>query len=253
MRLKGRVALITRAGEDIGAAVAKRFAKEGALVAVNESSLSTAERIAHIIKKEKGIAFPVKGDVCNRERVDSMIKQIIEKWDRIDILVNNITIRQDEPFLNMAFKTWKEIIEIHLDGCFNTTQSVARHMPTNHYGRIVNILADQNVDIISKNESANSMTANSGIKGMTYALAKELGRYGITVNCVIPEFIDTEMLRNSVRPEGLYREDLKKLSASLVPLGRLGRPEEVANLALFLASEEASFINGQVINVKGGP
>jgi 3-oxoacyl-[acyl-carrier protein] reductase len=209
MRLKGRVALITRAGEDIGAAVARRFAKEGALVAVYESSLSTAERIAHIIKKEKGIAFPVKGDVCDREEVDSMIKQIVEKWDRIDILINNIAIRQDEPFLNMAFKTWQEIIEIHLNGCFNTIQSVARHMPANQYGRIVNILADQNIDMISKNESANSMTANSGIKGMTYALAKELGRYGITVNCVIPEFIDTEMLRNSVRPEGLYREDLR--------------------------------------------
>ena len=126
-------------------------------------------------------------------------------------------------------------------------------MAKNRYGRIVTFSAERDVDIITRDERSNFLAANAAIEGMTQALAGELGKHGITINCVVPEFIETKMLRDGARPEGLYLEDLRKLAAALVPLRRLGKPEEVANLCLFLASEEASFISGQIIKVKGGP
>ncbi|MFC1821747.1 SDR family NAD(P)-dependent oxidoreductase [Thermodesulfobacteriota bacterium] len=253
MRLEERVALIMGAGSEIGSAIARRFAREGALIAACESRFASAERVKDFIKKEKGKALAFEADALQRTQVETVVEKIIDKWGRIDILINDLGERRDAAFLNMDQEGWSEIVKTRLDGCFNTTQSISCHMAENQYGRIVNFSAERDVDIITRDERSNSLAANAAIEGMTQALARELGKHGITVNCVVPEFIETRMLRDGARAEGLYLEDLKKLAASLVPLRRLGKPEEVANLCLFLASEEASFISGQIIKVKGGP
>ncbi len=251
--LKDRVALVTGAGNEIGSAIATRFAGEGALTAVCETSLATAERVKNVIKEKKGKALAFETDLLSRPRVDEIVEKIAEKWGRIDILVNIINVRQDDNFLNMDEADWRNVYEAYLGGCFNITQSVARRMVLNKYGRIINFSAPNDTRIIVQNERANYLSANAGIEGMTISLANELGKYGITANCIVPEFIDTDMLRKSARPEGLYRDDLVKIAASLVPLGRLGTPEEVANVAYFFASDEASYVSGQIIRVKGGP
>jgi 3-oxoacyl-[acyl-carrier protein] reductase len=253
MRLEERVALIMGAGGEIGAAIAGRFAREGARVALCDRSLASAERVRDAIKKEKGKALALQADPLAREKVDAIVAAILHKWGRIDILVNAISPRQDDAFLNMTFEAWQETLQLHLDSCFHTTQSVARSMAKNQYGRIVNFSAAREVVMITRQERANYLTANAGMEGLTQALARELGQYGITINCIAPEFIETEMLREHARPEGLYLEDLKKLATALVPLRRLGKPDEVANLCLFLASEEAGFVSGQIIGVRGGP
>ncbi len=253
IQLKDRVALVTGVGGEIGSATAMRFAREGARLAVCESSFATAERVKDVIKEKKGKALPFEADLLDRPQVDDMVEKIVNKWGNIDILVNIIEMRQDDNFLNMETSTWKNICEAYLVGCFNITQSVVRHMAVSHYGRIINFSAPNDTRLIVRNERSNYLSATTGIEGMTVSLANELGKYGITANCIVPEFIDTEMLRKSARPEGLYRDDLIKIAASLVPLGRLGTPEEVANVAHFLASDEASYVNGQIIRVKGGP
>lgn len=253
MRLKDQVALITAAGGEIESAVARRFGREGALVAICDSSLALAEKVADDIKKNNGKAIAFEVDICQRSQVEALVDGITGKWGRIDILVNHTGRMQEEPFLNMNPAVWKHAFETLLDGCFNLTQCVARQMAAQKYGRIINFSAARDTEIIVRQERAGFLSASAGMEGMTYALAKELGGYGITVNCIVPEFIDTKMLRKGAISEGLYLDDLKKISASLVALGRLGTPEEVAGVCLFLASGDASFVSGQVIRVKGGP
>ena len=253
MRLTNRVALVTGAGAEIGSEVAQKLAREGAHVAVCDSRHATAERVKAAIKKEKGSALAVEADLGVRSQVDAMVAKILHKWGRIDILINNMGRPHDEPFLDMSFLTWKEIFETHLDGYFNCTQSVARHMARNHYGKIVNFSAPGDMVLFTGEQGVNDLSESAAVERMTTALAKELGKYGITINCIVPGYIETEMLRTRARPAGLYLDDLKKLATSIVPLGRLGSAQEVAAVALFLASDESSFVSGQIIHVKGGP
>jgi 3-oxoacyl-[acyl-carrier protein] reductase len=249
MRLEDKVALITGGAAGIGKATAERFIQEGALVVicdVNESAgVETAAELG-----ENCSFFAV--DVSNREEVQKWVDQVITELGRIDILVNNAGILRDatlvkvkdgELIKQMTEETFDSVISINLKGVFNCTQAVAPHMIRQKAGVILN--ASSMVALDGNFGQTNYIAAKAGVVGMTKVWARELGRYNIRVNAVAPGMILTEMLLSM--PEDVIESFKQK-----PPIKRLGTPEEVANLYLFLASDEASYISGEVVRVDGG-
>ncbi len=252
MKLENKVAVVTGAGRGIGKAIAIRLAEEGASVVVNDIDFAFADNVVERLKKSGRVALAVKADVTNWSEVAQMFEQVERRFGRVDILVNNAGIRRDVPFHKLTEKEWDAAIAVQLKGGFNCTQAAQKYMVRQSYGKIVNLAAPVPA-ILGEAGQTSYATANAAFIGFTQALAVELGRYNINVNCVAPDFIDTEMTRNTARGEGMYLDDFKKFALAQIPLRRLGTPEDVANLVLFLVSDEASFISGQVIYVKGGP
>jgi len=251
MRLADKVALVTGAGRSIGKAIAMRFSDEGARVAVNDIDLSYAQAVAEVLKRKGREALAIGADVTQKEQVDSMFEEAARQLGGVDILVNNAGIRRDILFHKMSQDEWDMVIAVQLKGSFNCAQVAQRYMAAKGYGRIINFSAP--VPGVWEVGQTNCSAANAGVQGLTKALAIELGKFGITVNCIAPEFIEGEMTRQSARRSGMYPDDLKKFAVAQIPLRRMGTVEDVANVALFLASDEASFVTGQVIFVKGGP
>jgi 3-oxoacyl-[acyl-carrier protein] reductase len=252
MKLAGKVALVTGAGRGIGRAIALKFAEEGALIGANDLEASMAENTAKRIIDGGAEALPIKADVTDRTQVSAAVQLLVNKFGHIDILVNSAGVRKDAEFGGMTEAAWDSVISIFLKGCFNCSQSVQHHMVNQGYGKILNISSPVPPAIAGKG-NVNYSAANSGIAGFTRALAVELGPSNINVNCIAADFIDTEMTRAAARQDGLYLEDLRKFAIAAIPMRRLGTATDVANLAVFLVSEEASFITGQVIGIKGGP
>ena len=252
MKLLHKVALVTGAGRGIGKAIALRFSREGAAVIVNDVELAYTANTVERLKKQGGEVMAVKGNVANREEVDSMFEQAAERFGRLDILVNNAGIRRDAALAEMSEEEWDAVIDVHLKGSFNCARSAQKYMVRQGYGKIIN-LSSPVPPALGGEGGLNYSSASAGVEGLTRALALELGRYNINVNCIAPDFIDTEMTRKAARREGMYLDDLKRFAVAEIPLRRLGTPEDVANVALFLASDEASFVSGQVIYVRGGP
>uniref|UniRef100_A0A832G8C1 3-oxoacyl-[acyl-carrier-protein] reductase n=1 Tax=Ignavibacterium album TaxID=591197 RepID=A0A832G8C1_9BACT len=242
-RLENKVAVITGGAQGIGKAAVKRFAEEGAVVIIwdvnEEKASSTINEFRNISDK---IIFQ-KVDVTKLESVTEAAKQIIEKYQRIDILINNAGITRDASFLKMTSEQWQQVIDVNLTGVFNCTKAVAPFMVDKLYGKIVN--TSSVVGLYGNFGQTNYVATKSGIIGMTKVWARELGRKGINVNAVAPGFIATEMV--STVPEKVL--DMLK---ERTPLGRLGEPEDIANAYLFLSSDEAKFINGAVLSVDGG-
>lgn len=252
MKLAGKVAVITGAGRGIGRAIAIKLASDGASVAVTDIELAYAQNTANRIIQSGGSAIALKTDVRDRDDVKLMFDQVIYKFNKVDILVNNAGIREDIVFREMTLKQWRNVIDTNLTGTLNCIQLIHQHMINQHYGKIVNISSPVPPAIKGKG-IVNYAVASTGIQGLTYSLAIELGPYNINVNCIAPDFIDTEMLRKVARAEGLYLDELKKFVVATIPLRRLGSVNDVANLTSFLVSDEASFITGQIIYIKGGP
>lgn len=242
-RLENKVAVITGGAQGIGKAAVKRFAEEGAVVIIwdvnEEKASSTINEFRNICDK---ISFQ-KVDVTKLESVTEAAKQIIEKHQKIDILINNAGITRDASFLKMTSEQWQQVIDVNLTGVFNCTKTVAPFMVEKLYGKIVN--TSSVVGLYGNFGQTNYVATKSGIIGMTKVWARELGRKGINVNAVAPGFIATEMV--STVPEKVL-EMLKERT----PLGRLGEPEDIANAYLFLSSDESKFINGAVLSVDGG-
>jgi len=242
-RLENKVAIITGGAQGIGKAAVQRFAEEGAVVIIwdvnEEKASSTINEFRNISDK---ISFQ-KVDVTKLESVTEAAKQIIEKHQRIDILINNAGITRDASFLKMTSEQWQQVIDVNLTGVFNCTKAVAPFMVEKLYGKIVN--TSSVVGLYGNFGQTNYVATKSGIIGMTKVWARELGRKGINVNAVAPGFIATEMV--STVPEKVL--DMLK---ERTPLGRLGEPEDIANAYLFLSSDEAKFINGAVLSVDGG-
>jgi 3-oxoacyl-[acyl-carrier protein] reductase len=251
-RLSDKVALITGAGRGIGSAIAIRFSDEGAKVVINDVESAFAQGVARRLQGKGRPCLAVHGDISDRAEVVMMFEQAEEAFGGVDILVNNAGIRLDEPFPEMSEKTWDKVFSVQLKGGFNCAQTAQKYMIRRGYGRIINIGASL-YSALGWRGKVNYASAGAGVEGFTRSLALELGAYNITVNCIIPEYIDTEMTRQAARREGLYLNDLKRYVEAEIPLKRLGTPLEVANAALFLASDESSFITGQVIHVRGGP
>ncbi|MGL5270824.1 MAG: 3-oxoacyl-[acyl-carrier-protein] reductase [Selenomonadaceae bacterium] len=244
MLLDGKVALVTGASRGIGRAVAIALAKAGALVAVNYAgNVKAAEEVQQIITQAGGKAILVQGDVAQAEVVDEMMKTVMDEFGRIDILVNNAGITRDGLLMRMKESDWDAVIDTNLKGIFHCTKAAAKHMMKARSGRIINMTSV--VGLIGNAGQTNYAAAKAGVTGFSKSAAKELASRGITVNMVAPGFIDTDM--TAVLPEKVREEMVKG-----IPMGRMGTPEEVAEAVLFLASDQASYITGQIINLDGG-
>jgi len=252
MRLQEKVCVVTGAGRGIGKAIALRFSDEGARVVVNDIDLSYAESVAGKLKEIGREALAVKADVSKLEEVKRMFQCAVQQFGRVDILVNNAGIRRDIPFHKMSQEEWDSVIAVQLKGSFNCAQVAQKYMVKQAYGKIVNLSSPIPTSLGERSQTGYA-SASAAIQGFTTALALELGRYNINVNCVAPDFIDTEMTRAMARREGMYLDDFKRFAAAKIPLRRIGTPEDVANVILFLVCDESSFISGQVIYVRGGP
>ena len=246
--LKGKVVIITGARRGMGRTHALVFAREGAKVVVSDISLEDCQKVVDEIEKMGGEAMAVKCDVTKKEEVDEMVKKTIEKWGRADILVNNAGICQFKPFLELTEEDWDRTLDINLKGYFLCAQAVAKEMVKQKSGVIINIasVAMGQVGIGFPNIT-HYCASKGGIVAMTEAMALELAPFNIRVNAVAPGMIDTPMIDTT-------KQDPKMMEATLarVPLHRVGKPEEVSNLVLFLASDQSSYITGSTIVIDGG-
>ena len=252
MKLENKVAVVTGAGRGIGKAIANRFAEEGARVVVSDIDLAYAENVVGRLKKAGREALAFKADVSSWYEVAQMFKAAEKRYGGVDILVNNAGIRRDAPLHKMSEGDWDAAITTQVRGCFNCARAAQKNMVRQNYGKIVNISSTVPASLGERGQSAYA-SVSAAVQGFTVALALELGRYGINVNCICPEYIDTEMVRNTARKEGMYLDDYRRFATARIPLKRMGTPEDIANVALFLVSDESSFVSGQVINVRGGP
>ena len=244
MLLDGKIALVTGASRGIGRAIAINLAKAGATVAINYAgNVKAAEEVQQLIIEGGGKALLVQADVAQAEAADAMVKKVMDAFGRIDILVNNAGITRDGLLMRLKESDWDAVINTNLKGVFNCTKAVTKPMMKQRVGRIVNMTSV--VGITGNAGQANYAAAKAGVIGFSKSTAKELASRGITVNMVAPGFIDTDM--TAVLPDKVKEEMTKG-----IPLGRMGQAEEVAEAVLFLVSDHASYITGQLINVDGG-
>ena len=243
MRLSGKIAIITGAGRGIGLATALRFAEEGATIALGEIDEATGRAAENEVTKVSPQSFFAFLDVIRRESVEAFVGGVRSRFGRIDVLINNAGITADAQLLKMTEADWDRVIDVNLKGVFNCTQAVARVMVEQGHGKIVN--ASSVAGLYGNFGQTNYVASKAGVIGMTRVWARELGRKGICVNAIAPGFIETEMTQKV--PEKIFQQMIEK-----TPLGRIGSIREVANAYLFLASDEASFINGAVLSVDGG-
>lgn len=240
--LSGKVAIVTGAARGLGLGIAEKLAILGAHVIVSDMNQEGAEKAVSEIAARGGSAEVFLCNVADKEEARNLVEQTAEKHGRLDILVNNAGINRDVMLHKMDHEQWDAVIGVNLTGVFNTMQPASVIMREQENGRIVNISSASWLGNVGQ---ANYAAAKAGVVGITKTAARELGRKNITVNAICPGFIDTDMTRGV--PEKVW-----DLMVSKIPMGRAGKPEDVANCIAFLASDQASYINGEVINVGGG-
>jgi len=242
LRLRDQVAIVTGASRGIGRAVALALAAEGAKVVVNYANSSqAAESVVSEIEAMGEVAIALQADVSKSEQVDALINTVMEKWGRMDVLVNNAGIARDTLLLRMKLEDWQAVIDLNLTGVFLCTKAVSKVMLKQRSGRIINLTSV--VGEMGNAGQANYSAAKAGVIGFTKTVAKEFAPRGITVNAVAPGFIATDMTA------GIKADDI----LNFIPLGRYGQPEEVAGVIRFLAADPAAgYMTGQVINIDGG-
>ena len=243
MRLKDKVALITGGARGIGQAIAMTFAREGADIVVADVNLEIAQKTASEIESLGRKALALEMDVTNYDLVEAGINKILDKMGKVDILVNNAGITKDNLLLRMSQADWDAVINVNLKGTFNCVKAVCRPMIKQRSGRIISIASI--IGLMGNPGQANYAASKAGIIALTKTVAKELASRNINANAVAPGFIQTEMTAK-------LSEEIKKKMLEAIPLGKLGTPEDVANVCLFLASQESSYITGQTITIDGG-
>ncbi|WP_433748788.1 3-oxoacyl-ACP reductase FabG [Falsibacillus pallidus] len=243
MRLQGKTAIITGGANGIGLAAAKRFAEEGAKVAIADFDEATgAARAAELNESGHDVEF-FQVNVADRKSIDAMVGKVAERFGKIDILINNAGITRDSMLSKMSEEDFQQVIDVNLTGVFHCTQAVLPHLIENGKGKIISTSSVSGV--YGNIGQTNYAAAKAAIVGMTKTWAKELGRKGINVNAVAPGFTETNMVAKV--PDKVI-DQMK----SMVPLQRLGKPEDIANAYLFLASDESDYISGTVLHVDGG-
>jgi len=244
MDLSNKVAIVTGSGRGIGKAIALKLAEVGATVVVNDiGDAEPLNGVAEEIRAMNGQSLAIMADVSSASDVASMVETTINTYGKIDILVNNAGIARDQLVMRMSDEDWDKVINVNLKSVFLCTRAVLRNMVKQRWGRIINIASI--VGIVGNPGQANYASAKAGIIGLTRTVAKEVASRQITVNALAPGFIDTEMTQRLTED---WRQELRKR----IPLGYLGSPRDVAEAVAFLASEEARYITGQVLNIDGG-
>lgn len=242
--LQGKCAVITGASRGIGREIAIKYAKEGANIVLNyRNSETEALQLKEELDKLGSDTLIVKANVSNFEEAEKLIKEAKEVFGRVDILVNNAGITKDNLIMRMKEEDFDSVIDVNLKGAFNCLKAVTPIMIRQKFGKIINMSSV--VGVIGNAGQVNYCASKAGLIGMTKSLAREIGGKNINVNAIAPGFIDTDMTK-------VLSEDQKKNIMSQVPLKRLGQAEDIANLALFLASNQSDYITGQVIHVDGG-
>ena len=244
MNLDNKVALVTGASRGIGRAIALDLARRGARVVVNyHQNAEAAAEVVAAIQVDGGEAIPKQADVGDFEQAKGLITTTLDTFGQIDILVNNAGTTRDQLLMLMKEDDWDTVVRINLKGVFNCCKAAARSMMRKRQGRIINVSSVSG--IAGQGGQTNYAASKAGVIGFTKSLAKELGPRGITVNCVAPGFVPTDLTAD-------LPDDLRQRAIELTPLRRMGRPEEIAYAVAFLASDEAAFITGEVLTVDGG-
>jgi 3-oxoacyl-[acyl-carrier protein] reductase len=246
-RYDGRVVIVTGAARGIGAGTAKRFASEGANVAVLDLDEGAATETAAGLGA--GRAIGVGCDVSDASAVERAVTRVVEELGKVDVLVNNAGITRDNLLFKMSEEDWDLVMGVHLRGAFLMSREVQKHMVQARYGKILNL---SSVSALGNRGQANYAAAKMGIQGFTRTLAIELGPMGINVNAIAPGFIVTEMTDATARRLKLEPEQLRQMNADANPVRRVGHPEDIAAAAAFLCSDEASYVTGQTLYVDGG-
>lgn len=242
--MENKVALITGGSRGIGKAIALKLSKKGYDIAISYiNNDEKAKEVIEEIEKNNVKALAIKADVSKEEEVDKMMEMIKEQLGTIDVLVNNAGITRDNLLLRMKTADWDQVMDTNLRGVYLCTKAVARGMMKKRYGKIVNITSV--VGISGNAGQGNYSASKAGVIGFTKSIAKELGSRGININAVAPGFIETAMTH-------VLDEDIKEEMIKTIPLNRVGKPEDVANLVAFLCSKESDYITGQIIHVDGG-
>jgi len=247
---RSRVAIVTGAARGIGAAVAKRLSADGFAVGLLDLDEAACVKGAEAIGAEGGRAVGVGFDVSDAEQVEAAVAKVADQLGAPTVLVNNAGITRDNMLFKMTEQDWDSVLGVHLRGSFLMSRATQKYMTEQKWGRIVNL---SSTSALGNRGQANYSAAKAGMQGFTKTLAIELGKFGVTVNAIAPGFIVTDMTAATAERVGMSFEDFQKAAAEQIPVRRVGKPEDIANLASFLISEESSFISGQVVYVAGGP
>ena len=226
------------------------MAQEGAGVAVLDLSAEAGQDTVAAIKKAGGEAVAIACDVSSAKQVGAAFEEVANRFGRIDILVNNAGLLRDNLLFKMSEDDWDKVLDVHLKGSFLCSQAVQQYMVEQEYGRII---MTSSIVALGNKGQVNYSAAKAGLQAMARTLALELGRFNVTVNAIAPGWIETEMTKEAAERVGITMEDMKERFAKNIPLRRFGKPEDVANVVAFLASDDASYISGETIYVAGGP